>query len=137
MENFIAAGLENGFIHVWDLRTNELVSMWKSSSSMVKSIVFSFDEEKLISYTSIKLNAWDVKTGRKVQIIDDNVGLEGGIGVYKQSLSFVNNQTILLATMEGINFYTFKPLQELIDETQKEIGARKLSNEECIQYYLE
>ena len=137
MENFIAAGLENGFIHVWDLRTNELVSMWKSSSSMVKSIVFSFDEEKLISYASIKLNAWDVKTGRKVQIIDDNVGLEGGIGVYKQSLSFVNNQTILLATMEGINFYTFKPLQELIDETQKEIGARKLSNEECIQYYLE
>lgn len=135
-ENYIAAGLENGFIYVWSLRTKELVSVWKASSSMVESIVFSFDEEKIISY-SLELNAWDVKTGRIVQIIDNHVGLGGGIGMYKQSLAFVNTQTVMLVTTDGISFYTFKPLQELIDEVQKQIGRRKLSEEESRLYYLE
>ena len=126
-----SASQDNTFI-LWDLKTGSPLWIEEGHSGGVSSVSFNSDDTLLVSASNCFIKIWDVI--RKTEIMT----LEWP-GEHIIDVRFCNDgrRIMSLSREHNIKYWSFPPLQELIDQTRERFKYRPLTLEERKKYYLE
>ena len=124
-------------IKMIDLRNSKVIREFTCKfGGFIDSISVSENEKYLIASfsnamsTSI-IKVWDIESGINVATFEEDSQVR---------CVFMSNscRDIIVSTDDGdIKYYQFKPIEELIVETQERIKSSPLTPEECRKYYVE
>lgn len=129
--NYVACGSDKGYVRIWETKHYKQIASWMTSYCYVDSIIFCCKEDKIFTLSEKTLKVWDVKTGRFIQTLDEEMGM------YDYLFIVSNKRDLYLKSSKGIYSYSFMPLQELIDLAYYQLRNRGLTSEESRKYYLD
>ena len=129
-ETMLAASVSRSYdICIYDIQSNRMIKELKGHKDKILSLMFHSNKKYLLSCAKdFTIRVWDIEQGCEIRKYE---------GFKYASFSLNGNRIIGVSTDNKILTWEFMELQQLIDETHKQLGNRQLTDEERRNYYLE
>ena len=102
-------------------------------TDLIRQASFSPDSKYVLTYADdLTIHIWDVKSGKCVQIIDEESS------VYYDSVEFSDDGKCIIANKQGKSrIIKFPSLEQIIAKANESLKDRSLTQREREKYYLE
>lgn len=132
--NRLAAGYNDGHIHLWNISSRRIITIWHAHDSRVDHLEFLLKINRLVSASGRIMRLWDSSTGKFIKEfqpgsfgLSDNKfeltcmralpggGLAIGFHVWREEISILNSSLDYVRTLRGSSSYKWtRGLKSLI-----------------------